>query len=145
MPGYVIRALRKFGHPKPKRLQHAPHKCIEPVYGSTQLQQPTTESTTEPLEPKGITDVQSINGTFIFYSQVNPCILVALNEIGSDQSKSTIYTMEKDNWPMNYLHTYPNAVIRFYASNMILKISSDAAYLMQPKSRSRIAVHNHIG
>ena len=36
MPGYIIRALQKFGHPKPKRPQHAPHKWIEPFYGSNQ-------------------------------------------------------------------------------------------------------------
>jgi uncharacterized protein YcfL len=28
---------------------------------------------------------------------------------------------------------------------MILKITSDAAYLVQPKARSRAAVHYHLG
>ena len=46
---------------------------------------------------------------------------------------------------MDYLHTYPDAVIRFYASDMILKITSDAAYLVLPKARSRAAVHYHLG
>jgi hypothetical protein len=46
---------------------------------------------------------------------------------------------------MNYLHTYPNAVIGYHASDMILKITSDAAYLVQPKARSRAAVHYHLG
>ena len=46
---------------------------------------------------------------------------------------------------MDYLHTYPHAVIRYYASDMILKITSDAAYLVQPKARSRAAVHYHLG
>ena len=45
---------------------------------------------------------------------------------------------------MDYLHQYPNAFICFHASNMILKISSDAAYLVQPKACSRIAVHYHL-
>ena len=53
--------------------------------------------------------------------------------------------MEKSNWIMDYLHTYPNAVILFYASDMILKIYSDAAYLVQPKARSCIPVHYHLG
>ena len=141
MPGYVIRALQKSGHPKPKRPHHDPHKWIDPVYGSTQQQQPTTESTTEPLDPKVITHTQSVNVTFIFYIQVDPCILVVLNEIGAKQSKATTDTMEKANWLMDLLHTYPNAVIHFYASEMILNISSDAAYLMQTKTSSRIAVH----
>jgi hypothetical protein len=46
---------------------------------------------------------------------------------------------------MDYLHTYPNAVIRYHASDMILKITSDAAYLVQPKARSRAAVHYDLG
>ena len=40
---------------------------------------------------------------------------------------------------MDYLHTYQNAHVRYYASDMILHIDSDAAYLVAPKARSRIA------
>ena len=45
---------------------------------------------------------------------------------------------------MDYLHTYPNDYIRFYARDMILHIDSDAAYLVAPKSRSRIAGYFHL-
>jgi hypothetical protein len=37
---------------------------------------------------------------------------------------------------MDYLHTYPNAVIRYYASE---------AYLVLPKAKSRAAAHLHLG
>jgi hypothetical protein len=37
---------------------------------------------------------------------------------------------------MDYLHTYPHTVICYYASDMILKIRSNTAYLVQPKARS---------
>ena len=40
---------------------------------------------------------------------------------------------------MDYVHTYPNAYICFYASDMILHVDSDAAYLVAPKARSRIS------
>jgi hypothetical protein len=46
---------------------------------------------------------------------------------------------------MDYLHTYPCSPTAFYASDMILKITSDAAYLVQPKARSRAAAHYHLG
>ncbi len=46
---------------------------------------------------------------------------------------------------MDYLYTYPNAVICFHARDMILKICSDAAYLVLPKAKSRLAVHCHLG
>ena len=35
--------------------------------------------------------------------------------------------------------TYPNHILRFHASDMILEIESDAAYLVLPKARSRAA------
>ena len=46
---------------------------------------------------------------------------------------------------MDYFHTYPNAVICYYASDIILKITSDAAYLVLPKARSCAAVHYLLG
>jgi hypothetical protein len=55
MPGYVNRALLKFEHPAPLRAQHAPHKWIEPVYGSRRPQSPTPDSTAQPLDKLGTT------------------------------------------------------------------------------------------
>ena len=40
---------------------------------------------------------------------------------------------------MDYLHIYPNDYLRYHASDMVLHIDSDAAYLVAPKARSRIA------
>ena len=40
---------------------------------------------------------------------------------------------------MDYLHTYSNASIRYHKSDMLLHIDSDAAYLVLPKARSRVA------
>ena len=39
---------------------------------------------------------------------------------------------------MNYAATYPNAKLRFFASNMVLHVNSDAAYLVQPNAGSQI-------
>ena len=48
---------------------------------------------------------------------------------------------------MDYVSTYPNPILRFYASDMVLTSKSDAAYLVLPKARSRAAgffyLHNH--
>ena len=40
---------------------------------------------------------------------------------------------------MDYLHTHPDAVIQFHASDMILYIETDAAYLVLPQARSRVS------
>ena len=38
---------------------------------------------------------------------------------------------------MDYLHTHPDTVIRFDASDMIIYIESDTAYFVLPQARSR--------
>ena len=43
--------------------------------------------------------------------------------------------MDKAQRLMEYVHTYPNTYIRFYASDMILNIDSDVAYLVATKAR----------
>ena len=40
---------------------------------------------------------------------------------------------------LNYLYTHPNTKIRYHASDMQLYIDSDAAYLVAPNAKSRIA------
>jgi hypothetical protein len=146
MPGYVERALKHFGHPAPLQPQHAPHRWVAPAYGSKQPQSPTSESTAPSLDKAGTKRIQKIAGKFLYYGRgVESCILPALNEIGSEQGSPTTVTTDRTTMLMDYLHTYPNAVVRFYASDMILKITSDAAYLVQPKARSRVAVHYHLG
>ena len=45
---------------------------------------------------------------------------------------------------MNYVATYPDCYLRYHASNMVLNIDFDAAYLVLPKANSRIAGHYHL-
>ena len=40
---------------------------------------------------------------------------------------------------MDYLHTHPDAVIQFHASEMIIYIEYDAAYLVLPQACSRVS------
>ena len=42
-------------------------------------------------------------------------------------------------WLLDYAATYPNPKLRFYASDMILHVDSDAAYLVLPNAKSRYA------
>jgi hypothetical protein len=66
--------------------------------------------------------------------------------IASQQAKPTTDTIAITDMLMDYLYNYPDAIIRYYTSDMLLKITSDAAYLVQPiKARSRAAVHYHLG
>jgi hypothetical protein len=139
MPGYVPKGLAKFKHKPPKHPEYAPSDWTAPVYGR-KVQQPTETSTSPALSPAGKTEIQSLSGTFQYYGQgVDPTILVALNDIAGEQSAPTASTRAKCTKLMNYLATNPQAKIRYHASDMILYIESDAAYLVLPKAQSRAA------
>jgi len=45
---------------------------------------------------------------------------------------------------MDYAAAHPDTVIHFHASDMILHGSSDVAYLVLPKARSRMAAYLHL-
>jgi hypothetical protein len=144
MPGYVPKALHKFQHPNPKKPQYAPHEWTEPAYGQ-RIQYASPEDNLPLLDKLGIIRVQSINGTFLYYARaVDPTMLVALNEISQQQSKPTAATLKKCDRLMDYAATYPNAVIRYHASDMILHVDTDAAYLVLPKAKSRVAGHYYL-
>jgi hypothetical protein len=135
----------RFDHPLPLRPQHARHKWLAPARGSRKPRAATTESQETPLEPDSTTHAQVISGPFLRCSNVNCCVLPALNEVSSEQSAPTTDAKDSSNWLMDCPRTCPNAVIRFHASDMILKTAVDAACLVSPKACSRAAAHHHLG
>ena len=140
MDGYVQRALKRFNHvPSSSRIQHAPHTWTAPAYGRKGSQAPTPPSNAPLLDKEATKRIQAITGTFNFYSEVDPCIKPALNEIGTTQAKPTTDTEAKVQHLLDYLHFHPAAVLRYHASNMILQVEADAAYLVLPQARSRAA------
>ena len=143
MKNYVIKALQRLQHTFPSKPQYAPHKWTVPIYGSNRQYAPDPDSS--PLLPASdIKKVQSVVGTFLYYARaIDNTILPALNEISASQAKPTQKTTEKINMLLDYLSTYPDAKIRYFASDMILTIDSDAAYLVAPKARSRVAGYFH--
>ena len=45
---------------------------------------------------------------------------------------------------MDYLHTHPSAKLRSHKSDMCLHIDTNAAYLVAPKAKSRIAGYYYL-
>ena len=139
MPNYVIKTLHKLNHKFPIKDEYAPHEWNKPVYGKS-FQQAVEEDQAEKLDEKGKQRVQKIVGSFLYYARaIDNTILPALNEIAANQATPTTNTNKKLTRLLNYMATYPNAKIRFFRSNMILHTDSDAAYLVAPKAKSRIA------
>ena len=84
------------------------------------------------LAPQAIKHLQQIVGTFLFYSRaVDPTMLTALSIIAMEQTQGTQPTKEKGEHFLTYATTHPNATIKFYKSDKVLKIYSDASYLSE--------------
>ena len=144
MPGYTAKALHRFQHPTPKRHQHAPHDLTSPAYGS-RFQYSQTELDLPTLDPVGMQRFQSISGTLLYYYRsVNPTMLPDLNYISMKQSKPTAHNITKCNLMLDHVATYPDVVIGYHKSDMILNGDTDGAYLVLPKARIRIAGHFYI-
>ena len=146
MPGYVREALIRLGYKPHKNPQYSPHFHVPIQYGKKGTRQYNNAPDETPtLSPKGTKYIQSTTGSFLFYARaIDSTILPALNGIASEQAKPTEKTKDRAQQLMDYLNTYPNAYIRYYASNMVLHVDSDAAYLVEPKAKSRIAGYFHL-
>ena len=137
VPKYVTKALVKLGHKASTKPEHSPHCHVKIKYGKEgQLVPPPDE--TPLVMPQTVQYIQTIVGIFLWYARaVDLTLLPALNAIASQQSAPTEATLKETDHLLNYLATYPNATVRFRASNMILHIHSDAAYMVLPEARSR--------
>ena len=89
--------------------------------------------------------IQTVVGIFLYYALVlNPTMLRTLNKISRLQEIPTKDTLAKAKWFLDYAATYPNSIIRYHASKMVLHIDSDAAYLVMPESRRVYAGHFYL-
>ena len=144
MPKYIPKALTHLNHPVPKKPQYAPHRWTAPAYGQ-RLQLAPDPDSSELLDQKGIKLIQTVVGIFFYYARsLNPTILRALNEISRIQARPTKDTLAKAKCFLDCASTYPNAIIRYHASKMVLRIDSGAAYLVMPEARSLCAGHFYL-
>jgi hypothetical protein len=146
MPDYVTKALHKFQHQPPTRPSHAPHRWDVPAYGKL-VQYAQQDVLPYILDcPILKCHVQAVVGTFLYYARaVDYPLLPSLNEIATQQSKPTQTTVDAVQCLLDFAHTYPNAKVRFYASDMILNVDTDAAYLVLPNAKSRVGAFYYLG
>jgi hypothetical protein len=138
MPGYVQTALEEFEHVAPTKPEHQPHRH-NPIQYGTKLQLTVPVDNSPPLGKHEILRLQQITGKFLYYSRaVDPTMNVTLSTLALQQTKATDQT-EKDSIKfLNYCATHSTAAMRYYASDMILKIHSDASYNSESGARSRM-------
>ena len=81
MKNYVQHEFTKFNHTPPEKPQHAPHAWYGSIYDHKVAQLPTPVYQEPPIDKKVTHRIQSIVGTFLYYSEINPCIKPATNKI----------------------------------------------------------------
>jgi hypothetical protein len=147
MPGYIETCLSRFQHALPKRPQRSPHHFAPFTFGPKGTRQyANAPDQSKFLDKKGIKFVQSVVGSLLYYARaIDSTMLPALNDIASQQAQPTQRTYDKCLRLLDYAATYPSAYVRFHASDMVLRVDTDAAYLVMPKSRSRIAGYFYLG
>ena len=144
VPGYVQKSLKKFGHPKPAKPQHAPAKAAPIQYGA-KVQEATPDDTSPQLTPDGIKRIQEIVGTFGWYARASdPTMEQTLSSIAGRQSNATQQLRDEVVQFLDYCATHPDAKVRFHASDMLLTLHSDGSYLSEPNSKSRAAGHFYL-
>ena len=132
MPGYVQQAVENFQHriKSPIKAVDTPHPYKAMKKEGLPMTQLTDDATK--LSPQAIKHPQKIVGTFHFYSRaVDPTMLTALSIIATEQTQGTQTTREKAEHFLTYAAMHPNTTIKFFKSDMILKIHSDDSYLSE--------------
>ena len=145
MPGYIKKQLQKYKHITKKRAQHCPFNPQPKQYGSA-AQDTIPPDESPRLDDEGNRQVPRIVGSILYYARaVDMTALMALSTLASEQATATENTMTAAEQLLDYLATHPDATIRYYASEMILNIHSDASYLSEKNAKSRVAGHFFLG
>ena len=137
MPDYVPKHLLTYGIPPPKRAQQTPFK-LRPINYGAKSDTIIHEDPGKLLGESNKKYIQQVLGSFLYYAQaIDMTILLALNNIATQQSKPTESTMKRVYQLLDYMATHTKAIISFRASNMILNIHSDTLYCSAGRGCSR--------
>jgi hypothetical protein len=141
MLGYVSKALLRFEHKTPDKIQNSLHPHNVPTYGA-KVQYAEQSDESPKLDKAGIKYVQQVAGTLLYYGRaVNATILPAISSIASEQAAPTERTMERVKQLLDYCASQEEAIITYNASKMILAVHSDVGYANEKKARSRAGGH----
>lgn len=144
LPHYVERALKRFGVTKSANNTDSPSPYVAPRYGSRVKFAHVDDSA--PLDAARTKRLQEIIGVFLYYARaVDPTMRVATSKLSSRQSAPTEAVWSDAQRLLQYAATWPNAITVFRASDMILRVHSDAGHLAETKSRSRAGGIHYLG
>jgi hypothetical protein len=145
MPGKIKAALRKYQHAAPARPEHAPHMWNPPIYGA-KTKFVNDETISPALCDKDVNKLQQSTDALLYYSRAfDPTLIMPINVLASEQSKATEVTADKVIKLLSYCNTHPETEMRYHASDMILRIHSDASYLSENEAKRRAGGFFYMG
>jgi hypothetical protein len=68
-----------------------------------------------------------------------------MNRGATSEANPTEKTLAAANMFLNYAATHPEAKLQYTASDMVLHIDTDAAFLVQPRTKSQVAEYYFMG
>ena len=143
MPNFTNNKLKQYGHEKSKRQQDAPYPAAD-QYSRSQAPLPLDE--TQMLSKKRKQRIEQIIGSFLYYGRaINITLLKALNSLATQQSTPIENTEKLVKQFLDYCAWYPDSKIRFFASDMLLEVHSDASYLNKQEAHSTAGGHFFLG
>ena len=90
--------------------------------------------------------IKQVLGSILYYAQAaDLTALMSLSTISNEQAEATKTTIKNTKQLLDYLATYPNSTMRFYASDIIMNIHLGASYHSTKGARSRASGHFFIG
>jgi len=141
MPGYIEKALLRFGHPNPTKPQLQPHPHTIPTYGAT-IQYAKPLDDTLPATKDDQQFIRQVIGVLLYYARaVDSTLLVALSALASAQAAPTQHTMTLVRWLLDYVASNPDAILTYAKSDMVLAVHSDASNLSEAEACSRVGGH----
>lgn len=144
MPTYVDKALSKLDHKAKSYKTHSAVKFQKLEYSKAQIIM--DEDTSRKLDPVETKRLQSIIGIFLYYARIiDSTMLPAVNILSTKQSNPTTNDLAAAEVLMDYAHSYPNEILEYKRSDMILKSVSDTTYLSERNSSSRVGGIHYLG
>ena len=143
MPGTALEGLARYQFKPTGRRTHHPMVQPPPKFGKHSNERPE-DDTSPALSPMRVKRLQSIIGTFQHFSRALDVTMVCpISKLAT--APHTEKTERMADHFLNYVYTWPEPRIIFYASDMLLQIHSDASYNSETRARSRLAGYHFLG
>ena len=144
-PGYIQTLLTRL-RPNGVAPASSPSLYTAPSYGSRAPQSPTGPDISPLASSAQSKDLQVAIGYLLYYGRcVDARMLPAVCSLASEQAVPTSATMLRLDRLLGYASSHPNGRKVYRASDMILRVLSDASYLSRPKAGSVAGSHHFLG